>query len=54
MVVSGAEKLSLTMEVLQVTRDSVEAGHNIEHFISYGIDLMSQLCPPTDSMEKIR
>ena len=44
--VSDSEKLSLVQEVLQITHKTVEAGHSIEHFVSYGIDLMSQLCPP--------
>lgn len=54
MSVSEEEKLSLTLEVLRITHESVEADHTIEHFISYGIDLMSQLCPPSASSDKLR
>lgn len=54
MQLSDEQKLSLTVEVLKTTQDLVEAGHSIEHFVSYGIDLMSQLLPSSVSEEKLR
>ena len=54
MTLCEAEKLSLTQEVLQTARDALEAGKPIEHLLSYGFDLMSQLSPPSAPSDKIR
>lgn len=54
MPVSDVEKLSLVQEILHITHTTVQAGHSIEHFISHGIDLMSQLCPPSATTDKLR
>ena len=54
MNLSGEEKMSLTLEMLKVTRETLEAGHSIDDLISHGIDLISILLPNTSNCEELR
>ena len=54
MNILNEEKFSLTLEVLRITQDTLEAGHDIDDLISHGIDLMSSLLPESASLEEIR
>ena len=48
------EKMSLTLEVLRVTRETLEAGHDVDDLISHGIDLIAILLPETATCEELR
>lgn len=48
------DKFSLTLEVLAVTKDTIKAGHNVEHLTSYGIDLLSMLLPSSSSISDLK
>ena len=54
MCLSDGEKLSLTLDVLQTTQDILEEGHDINDFMSYGIDLLATLLPDTASGDEFR
>ena len=54
MTLSDEEKMSLTLEVLKVTREMLEAGHDVDDLISHGIDLIAILLPKTSNSEELR
>ena len=54
MNLTDEEKLSLTLEVLKVSRETLEAGHDVNDLISHGIDLISILLPKTSNCEELR
>ena len=54
MNLSDEDKMSLTLEVLKVTREMLEAGHDVNDLISHGIDLISILLPTTSNCEELR
>ncbi|XP_064383534.1 uncharacterized protein LOC135332129 isoform X2 [Halichondria panicea] len=54
MSLSDEEKLSLTLNVLQTTQDILGEGHDINDFMSYGIDLLATLLPDTASGDEFR
>ena len=54
MNLTDEEKLSLTLEVLKVSRNTLEAGHDVNDLISHGIDLISILLPKTSNCEELR
>ena len=54
MEIPDEEKFSLTLDVLQVTRETLEAGHSVENLTTYGIDLLSQLLPPSTSSTDLK
>lgn len=54
MSLSDKEKMSLTLEVLKIAREMLEAGHDVDDFISHGIDLIAILLPETSNSEELR
>lgn len=54
MTLSDEEKMSLTLEVLKVTREMLEAGHDVDDLISHGIDLIAILLPKTSNCQELR
>lgn len=54
MELTDEDKFSLTLEVLEVTKETIEAGHSVEHLTSYGIDLLSQLLPSSTSSKNLK
>ena len=54
MTLSDEEKMSLTLEVLKVTREMLGAGHDVDDLISHGIDLIAILLPKTSNCEELR
>ena len=54
MNLTDEEKLSLTLEVLKVSRNTLEAGHDVNDLITHGIDLISILLPKTSNCEELR
>lgn len=54
MNLSDEEKMSLTLEVIKVTRETLEEGHDVSDLISHGIDLIAILLPQTASCEDLR
>lgn len=54
MNLTDEEKLSLTLEVLKVSRNTLESGHDVSDLISHGIDLISILLPETSNCEELR
>ena len=54
MTLSDEENMSLTLEVLKVTREMLEAGHDVDDLISHGIDLIAILLPKTSNCQELR
>ena len=54
MVLTDKERMSLTLEVLKVTREMLEAGHDVDDLISHGIDLIAILLPKTSNCQELR
>ena len=54
MNLTDEEKMSLTLEVLKVTREMLEAGHDVDDLISHGIDLIAILLPKTSNCQELR
>ena len=54
MILSDEEKMTLTLEVLKVTREMLRAGHDVDDLISHGIDLITILLPKTSNCEELR
>jgi len=48
------EKMALTIDILKITQESLEAGHSIDELISHGIDLLSNLLPVTSSGDELK
>ena len=46
--------LSVHSFCLSVYIDTLEAGHNIEEFISHGLELLSYLLPPSVSSDDLK
>ena len=46
--------LSVHSFCLSVCVDTLEAGHNIEEFISHGLELLSYLLPPSVSPDDLK
>ncbi|XP_065897600.1 uncharacterized protein [Dysidea avara] len=51
---SDDEVMSLTLEIMQITYGTLEAGHSIDELLSHGIDLMSYILPSRSSVTELK